>query len=347
MISYKFKLIIFSIILGALSLIYNVRNTLENHCDGLYKNINYKNTLLVPTKFRSLGELLYEPKTNHKHENNKLREYRNTNETNYMKKKYPKNHTKTKQNIPEVTQKENTLATNLKKYRKEIYGKENETQTNRSSRSLKYLEMQRKLYNNFYVKPETDFVHISDKSNAKNDKFCECPNKMKSFKKSSSSNKINDKYLYKLKTGCVGGVGVCALSSTAIGNSGIAAGVTAGIAPGTAAAKSFLTGIYSASIVPKLTEALSGVSLFSEPAIESALSSISTISSAHISCAATKAATAASGAAWGTFSAYGIAALVVILIAVVLIILYIWFYRRRKNSLKCEGKKRLCTKFAF
>lgn len=89
------------------------------------------------------------------------------------------------------------------------------------SSSLKYLEMQRKLYNNFYSKPEIDFENFSNKSN---NKLCECINKNKSYNILTSSNKVHDKYLDNLKERCVGGVGICIFSSEATVYSGVVAG---------------------------------------------------------------------------------------------------------------------------
>lgn len=90
-----------------------------------------------------------------------------------------------------------------------------------SSSSLKYLEMQRKLYNNFYSKPEIDFENFSNKSN---NKLCECINKNKSYNILTSSNKVHDKYLDNLKERCVGGVGICIFSSEATVYSGVVSG---------------------------------------------------------------------------------------------------------------------------
>ncbi|SOV84243.1 PIR protein,putative [Plasmodium sp.] len=202
MISYNYKLIIFTIILGILSLINN------SYYDRLYKNTKYKSVLLGSTNFRSLSELLHEPRANNIYECNQLTECGFTNEKKYKKNKYPIDDAKTKQKIPE---KVNTQTTNSKKYKKGKYNKEKEAKSNRSSRSIKYLEMQRKLYNNFYVKPEIYFEHLSHKSN---DKYCEYTNTK------ISSRKGDDKYLDNLKTGCVGGAGMCTSSSTATGIAG-------------------------------------------------------------------------------------------------------------------------------
>ncbi|SOV84348.1 PIR protein,putative [Plasmodium sp.] len=218
MVYYNFKLIIFSIILGILTLIYN------NDSNGLYKNINYKNTVLFTTNFRSLEELLNEPTTNHRNENIQLKEYGLTNERKYTKNIYAKDDTKKKQKIPELREKKNTGTQNSKKYKKEKYNKEKDAKSSRAARSIKYLEMQRKLYNNFYVKPYMDFDNLPDKSN---NKSCECQNTKK------SSSKVHDKYLENLKDGCVGGAGVCAASYAAAVNSGVFAAVKA--LPGVAA----------------------------------------------------------------------------------------------------------------
>ncbi|SOV11125.1 stevor PIR protein, putative [Plasmodium sp. gorilla clade G2] len=161
MISYNFKLFIFSIVLGALTLFYNVKNK-KNDCHGLYTNIKYKNIVLEQTNPRSLAESSHELTANDKHENNKLREYRNTKETKYKKNKYPEDVTKTKQKIPQITNKKFPGTPNLNKYRKKTYAKDKEANSNISPRSLKNLEMQRKLYNDFDGKQELYFRNISD-----------------------------------------------------------------------------------------------------------------------------------------------------------------------------------------
>ncbi|EUT66615.1 hypothetical protein PFAG_06129 [Plasmodium falciparum Santa Lucia] len=322
MISNNFKLIIFSIILGTLTLIYN------NGYDGLYKNINYKNVVLVPTNFRSLAELLHELRTNHIHENNELREYQKTNKSNYLKSKYPNYDAKPKRNITKVIEKENVGKQKLKKYRKGIYDNEKETKSNISSRSIKHLEMERKLYISFYVKPEIYFEKFSDKSN---DKSCECAYKKKLYDKLSSLNKAHDNYLDNLKSGCAGGVGVCVLSST-----------FTKIAGATAAAKSLFTGITSSEGVSKFIEAFICANLFSKPATQAAISSV-TETVKNITLPSSFTAETAAGTVSGVFLPYGIAIYVIISIIVLLIILYIWLRKRRKNSWKHEYKKHLCT----
>ncbi|SOV20366.1 stevor PIR protein, putative [Plasmodium sp. gorilla clade G2] len=342
MICYNIKLIILSIILGTLALNFN------NNCDGLYKNINYKNILLMPTYLRSLAELSYGLTTNHKHEKCKLREYTNNDERRYKKNKYPKDDEKTKKDIPEVTEKEKASTENLKKYKKETYDNEKVATSNRSSRSLKYLEMQRKLYNNFYVKPDMDFEKFSDKSNAKNDKSCEWANNKRSSDKLSSKNNVHDNYLDNLKTGCVAGVGVCTLSSTATGIAGGAAVTSAAYYAAQGALKSSIASLSIES--SKLANILYGVSNLTANSIQGVINSAgisglsSTPAAATAANAAASAATAAKTAAVSQlFYPYGLAALVLIIIVVVLIILYIWLYRRRKNSWKHECKKHLCT----
>ncbi|SOV10069.1 stevor PIR protein, putative [Plasmodium gaboni] len=98
MISFNFKLFIFSIVLGALTLLYN------NDFDVLYKNLNYENIVLVQTNPRSLAESSYEHRTNQKHKNSELREYQKTKEEQYKKNKYPNEDAKTKQKIPQGTE---------------------------------------------------------------------------------------------------------------------------------------------------------------------------------------------------------------------------------------------------
>ncbi|SCQ12593.1 stevor PIR protein, putative [Plasmodium gaboni] len=156
MIFYNIKLIISSIILGTLALFY------KDYPDGLYKNINYKNNVLGTIKFRTLSEFSHGHTTNHKHENDKLREYRNTKEAKYKNNKYPDDKTKTKQKIPQITNKKFPGTPNLKKYKKKTYHKDKEANSKISPRSLKNLEMQRKLYNDFDVKQEMHFQNISD-----------------------------------------------------------------------------------------------------------------------------------------------------------------------------------------
>ncbi|EUR72629.1 hypothetical protein PFBG_02338 [Plasmodium falciparum 7G8] len=208
MISNNFKLIIFSIILGILTLIYN------NVCERLYKNMKYKNIVLVSTNFRSLAELLYEPTKNHIHEINELKEYGNTNETKFKKNKYPNDDAKRKQNVPQVTEKEYAGTPKSMKYKNETCDKGKGAQSISSSRSPICLEMQRKLYNNFYVKPEMDFQNFLNKSN---DKFCEYTNKKKMYNQLYIRNKVHNIYLNNLKKVCGGGSGVCTLSSVATG----------------------------------------------------------------------------------------------------------------------------------
>lgn len=181
--------------------------------------------------------------------------------------------------------------------------------------------MQRKLYNNFYVKPEMDFYNFSVKSN---DKSCEWTYKNKSYHQLTSSNKVDDTYLDNLKAGCAGCVGVCALSCT-----------FTKIAGATAAAKSLLGSACTDALLTKLTNILFGVNLFSESAIKSAAASsgISAVTSTS-----TGAATALT-----TFLPYGIAIYVIITVTITVIYLYVLIRERRKHSWKHEYKKHLCT----
>ncbi|KYN93052.1 stevor, partial [Plasmodium gaboni] len=192
--------------------------------------------------------------------------------------------------------------------KKEIYNNAQGGNSNMSPRRLRYLEIQRNLYNDIDGKQELYFRKLSDKSNNKNDKPYEYPNKKNLFTSPSSLNKIKDTYLDNLKNGCVGSAATCAVSSIITGSCGIAATPLAA-AP---------TPLAAAAATPLAAAA------------------------ASYSAAAAKIA-AAFGASLGTFSPYGIAALVLIIIALVLIILYIWLYRRRKTSWKHECKNHLCT----
>ncbi|SOV84141.1 PIR protein,putative [Plasmodium sp.] len=312
MISYNIKFIFFSIILGILTLIYN------NDYSQLYKNIHYKSFVELPNNFRTLGELLCEPPTSPIHDSNLLSEYGNKNEKTYSKNNYTNNHAKTNFKITEVTKKVNTQTTNSKKYKKENYNKDKEPKSNRSSRSIKYLEMQRKLYNNFYAKPGTDFKNMSDKSN---NKFCEYENKKE------WSNKVHDKYLDNLKECCVGGAGMCVVSSAGSGFAGITAAKSAGLncvlstqvfVVGGKVAGVNVTGLSALGEVIKAFGSSSGVvKVLAAEAIKDT-------------------------AFMATFQPYAIAIYVILAIIAVIIILYIWLRRRRKYSWKHKYKKHLC-----
>ncbi|ETW27049.1 hypothetical protein PFFCH_05522 [Plasmodium falciparum FCH/4] len=102
--------------------------------------------------------------------NDESKESKKTNERKYKKNEYPKDDPKTKQNIPEVTEKVNNGTTNFKKYKRETYDKGKEAKSKRS-RYLKNTKMQRKRYNNFYIKAERDFQNSLYKLNDKNENF--------------------------------------------------------------------------------------------------------------------------------------------------------------------------------
>ncbi|SCQ12718.1 stevor PIR protein,putative [Plasmodium sp.] len=288
MISCILKLILFSIILGQLTLIYN------NNCYRLYKNTNNGNIALIRTNFRSLAELSHKLTTNYKYENKELKEYGNKNNKKYKKNKYPKNDAKSKQNVFEVPKKENTRTPNGKKYTKEKYNKEKEAKSNRSSRSIKYLKTQSKHYNNFYEKPEMNFEKFTDKSN---NKSRECKNKKKSSDNISSSSKDHDRKLVNLTTACVESTYMCTIPTTFILGSGIGAGITA--------AKTFIVKEITDTVIIAALKAL-GVKLFFESAIKSVAATLS--SSAPVT------ATPIANAAWTAFAPYGITALVIILL---------------------------------
>ncbi|SOV20268.1 stevor PIR protein, putative [Plasmodium gaboni] len=141
MLFYSIRLVIFSIILGTLTLIYS------NDSDVLYKNINYENIVLGPINYRSLAEYSHEHRTNQKHRNSELREYQKTKEEQYKKNKYPNDDAKTKQQIPQGTENENTRISNKMSSKKEVYNNAKGENSNMSPRRLRYLEIQRKLYN--------------------------------------------------------------------------------------------------------------------------------------------------------------------------------------------------------
>ncbi|SOV84279.1 stevor PIR protein,putative [Plasmodium sp.] len=311
MISCILKLIIFSIILGQLTLIYN------NNCDILYKNTNNGNIALIRTNFRSLAELSYKLTTNYRHENKELKEYRNTNDKKYKKDKYQKNDTKTNQILPEVPKNENAGTSKSKKYKKAKYNKEKETQSNIFARFLNYLETLTKKFSKFFVKKYKDFLNFLDKLSDKSDKSHESTNKKKSSDKLYSSNKNHDKNLDTLKKACVGSVGACGFASPVLVNYGMLAAV--------AAVKGVIESQYS-NIVNIVMNALVGVNIFSQAAIDTATTSIPTFSTTGL--------VSIPSSALQAFGPYGIAALVLILIVVALIILYIYLRKRKKKSRK-------------
>ncbi|SOV84259.1 stevor PIR protein,putative [Plasmodium sp.] len=284
MISYNFKLIIFSIIIGASTLIHN------NYRDALFKNTKNRNMVLVSINFRSLAEISYEPRTYHKHENNVLKEYKKTNEKKLKKNIYAKNNTKPKDKI---TEKKNIGTSNLKKCTKEKYDKEKEAKSNRTSCFLKYLGTLRKKICNLFVKKNKDSLNLSDKSITENDKSRERPNKKKSSDKLSSSSKDHDKNLINLETACVGGAYACTVPTAFVVKWGIEAGI--------AAAETYVTAELATISAPAMTEAL-GINIFFEPAITNYLTcqGISTLDSA----------VSIASASWTGFTPYGIAALI-------------------------------------
>ncbi|SOV20441.1 stevor PIR protein, putative [Plasmodium sp. gorilla clade G2] len=150
------KSFIFSIILGTLTLIYNKDR------NGLYKNLKYDNIVLGSINYRSLAELSHDHRTNQKHKNNQLREYQKTKEEQYKKNKYPNDDAKTKQKIPQGTENKNTGTPNKMSSKKKTYGNEKEEKSNISARRLRYLEMQRKLYNDCEVKEDWELQNDSD-----------------------------------------------------------------------------------------------------------------------------------------------------------------------------------------
>ncbi|SCQ12765.1 stevor PIR protein, putative [Plasmodium gaboni] len=141
MLFYSIKLVIFSIILGTLTLIYN------NDFHVLYNNLNYDSIVLGPINYRSLAESSHEHRTNLKHKNSELREYQKTKEEQYKKNKYPNDDEKTKQKIPQGTENENTRISNKMSSKKEIYNNAQGGNSDMSPGRLRYLEIQRKLYN--------------------------------------------------------------------------------------------------------------------------------------------------------------------------------------------------------
>ncbi|SOV20991.1 PIR protein [Plasmodium sp. DRC-Itaito] len=156
MLFYSIRLVIFSIILGTLTLIYN------NDFDDLYKNMNYENIVLGPINYRSLAESSHEHRTNQKHKNSELREYQKTKEEEYKKNKYPNDDAKTKQKIPPITNDRFPGTPNKMSSKKEIYNNTQGGNSDISPRRLRYLEIQRKLYNDCDGKYELHFRKLSD-----------------------------------------------------------------------------------------------------------------------------------------------------------------------------------------
>ncbi|SOV84186.1 stevor PIR protein, putative [Plasmodium reichenowi] len=205
------------------------------------------------------------------------------------------------------------------KYRKGTDNNEKEAKSNGSSRSSKYLEMQRKLYNNFYVKPEIYFENFSDKSYDYS--------KNKSSDKSSSSNKVHDNYLENLKTGCVRTVGIDAVSSLAIEKCGIAAAKVA-LQPSLS--------VLGIELV-KLAEILSGLSYSSANSIKGSFTSVGVFKVTNA--IATNSFAKATTTSNRVFFYYGISIYIIIAPTTILILLYVWFLKRRKKSIETLMQK--------
>ncbi|SOV79097.1 PIR protein,putative [Plasmodium sp. gorilla clade G3] len=120
--------------------------------------------ILGPINFRLLVELSHQCIKNNKYENNELKEYGNISERKHEKDKYRGDDAKTKHKMQQLTKKKYTGTQNLMKYKNETYDKEKGEKSNRTYCSLKYLEMQTKLYNNIDEKPEFYIQNFSDES---------------------------------------------------------------------------------------------------------------------------------------------------------------------------------------
>ncbi|SOS81741.1 PIR protein, pseudogene, putative [Plasmodium sp.] len=166
-------------------------------------------------------------------------------------------------------------------------------------------------------------------SNDKNDKFCEYTNKKDLYDKLSSSYKIHDNYLDNLKEGCVAGVGTCALSSIITGSCGIAAASKA-------------AGAMIQPLSTQITNALIGVNFFYISSLETAIKSVIPVELSDF-IVSSGMVTSAASAGTATFFSYGMTIVALIAITIIVIILYVWLRNRRKNSLKHECKKHLCT----
>ncbi|SOS80094.1 PIR protein, putative [Plasmodium sp. gorilla clade G1] len=171
------------------------------------------------------------------------------------------------------------------------------------------------------------YTNENHKSNDKNDKSCECVNK-KLSDILPSTNEVHDKYLDNLKTGFVGGLGMCALSSALV--------VKYGIAAAASAAKGFLGSFISSLGIEstKLINILNGINFFSSTSMHAAFPSAGFTSY--------ESGTAAS-LAISTFYPYAMAIIAIIAVTIIVILLYVWLRKRRKNSWKHECKKHLCT----
>ncbi|KOB84774.1 stevor [Plasmodium falciparum Dd2] len=156
---------------------------------------------------------------------------------------------------------------------------------------------------------------------------CECTdiNNMKLAK-----TKGRDKYLKHLKGRCTRGIYSCSILSAFLTLIGLALAKDAAVTavstfPGTAKACMSSVSLFNIFDMGSLATAIKGSTTCSSVAL-----------------GASDMAGTATAAAWGSFGACGIAALVLLILAVALIIIYIWMYRRRKISWKHECKKHLC-----
>ncbi|SOV12743.1 stevor PIR protein, putative [Plasmodium sp. gorilla clade G2] len=163
-----------------------------------------------------------------------------------------------------------------------------------------------------------------------NDKSCEFTNKENSSTNSFLSNTVHNKYLDNLRTGCIGSVNTCALSSIITGSYGVTAGVTA--------AKAAIASYYVSTSSAKLTEFLVGIKVFFDSLVTSALGSIGSTGPV-----ANTALSGITSASTGAFFPYGMAIVSLIAVTIIVILLYILLRKRRKNTWKHDCKKHLCT----
>ncbi|SOS78617.1 PIR protein, putative [Plasmodium sp. gorilla clade G1] len=168
-----------------------------------------------------------------------------------------------------------------------------------------------------------DQSHIMLKSGMytnEGNKSCECAYK----KKSSSSNKVHEKYLNNLKEGCIAGVGTCAFSSALLGKFGIAAAAAAAYQ---AAINSFQT------LAPYITSNIIGVNFFFLSSLEAAIKAITPVPLISL-IEKTNIVGSAVSAGTTTFFPYAMAIVALIAVTIIFIILYVWLRKRRKKLMK-------------
>ncbi|CDO61601.1 stevor, partial [Plasmodium reichenowi] len=195
--TYCLKILLFTILMNAL-ILPQYENYINNHCNVSLIQNNTKRTTI---KSRLLAQTqIHNP---HYHNDPELKEMIDKLNEEAIK-KYQRTHDPYKQ-LQELVEKNGTKLT----------GGNGAEPMSTTERDL--LETYEEMFGhkNDIILKSGMYPNDDDKLNDKYEKYCECANKNKLYNVITSSNKVHDKYLDNLKTGCVGSVSACALSCAA------------------------------------------------------------------------------------------------------------------------------------